>query len=55
MDTIYEINGKNLERIGNKRRRLLINRVKNKENLNYLDYKYYEIMKDWIVLKTTMD
>jgi hypothetical protein len=55
MEQIYEINKINLEEIRKKRRRVLINRVKNKENLNYLDYKYHEIMKDWIVLKTTMD
>ena len=55
MEQIYEINKINLEEIRNKRRRILINHIRNQNKMEYLENKYHEIMKDWIVLKTTID
>jgi len=55
MNEIREINEKHSERIRDKRRRILINHIRNQNKMEYIENKYEKIMKDWIVLKTTMD
>ena len=47
MDEIWERNYKNSEKIRNRRRRILINRIMNQHKVDLLEKKYEEIMKEW--------
>jgi len=54
MNEIREINKINLEEIRKKRRRILINHIRNQNKMDYLDDKYEKIMKEWIVFKAQL-
>ena len=47
MDEIWERNYKNSEKIRNRRRRILINRIMNQHKVDLLEKKYEEIIKEW--------
>ena len=51
MDEIWERNYKNSEKIRNRRRRILINRIMNQHKVDLLEKKYEEIMKEWNLIK----
>ena len=51
MNEVWERNYKNSEKIRNRRRRILINRIMNQHKLDLLEIKYEEIMNQWIQMK----
>ena len=53
MDEIWVRNYKNSEKIRNRRRRILINRIMNQHKVDLLEKKYEEIIKEWILIKNT--
>ena len=51
MNEVWERNYKNSEKIRNRRRRILINRIMNQHKVDLLEKKYEEIMKEWNLIK----
>ena len=51
MNEVWERNYKNSEKIRNRRRRILINRIMNQHKVDLLEKKYEEIMKEWNSMK----
>jgi len=47
MDEVWERNYKNSEKIRNRRRRILINRIMNQHKVDLLEKKHEEIIKEW--------
>ena len=51
MDEVWERNYKNSEKIRNRRRRILINRIMNQHKVDLLEKKHGEIMNQWNSMK----
>ena len=51
MNEVWERNYKNSEKIRNRRRRILINRIMNQHKVDLLEKKHEEIMEEWNLMK----
>ena len=51
MEEVWGRNYKNSEKIRNRRRRILINRIMNQHKVDLLEKKYEEIMNQWNSMK----